>query len=860
MIPWRRLKYLLPFYRNAEERDMREELQSLRAIAGAHEIGNLTVLAENARAVWGWNWLSDLSRDLAYSLRTLLRHRSVTLIAVLSIALGIGANTLLFSLVNALIFRTLPYPEPSRLVAVGFSPENELGEIDGLSRDDCISIREQARVFEHFGCYADDFSASLSSEEGEVAPMHVRGQLFTAGMGRALGVNPLLGRWFGDADEGPAAHSVLVISHGLWQKRFGGTSEVLGKRVRVDGEPATVIGVMPDEFEFLNGNVQYWAPLRRLGSAAQNRAEVLGGVARPKGGIDILKAQAEMDVYSRRLDNKGRVRLQPLSGYIADEVAGSAAALQGIATFVLLIACANVAGLLLAQGVSQRRELAVRLALGSSRGRIIRQVMAHSLVLTGISSIFGVAVGWWGLLTLRNLLPATLPRSIYVTPLDSNVLLFTFIVALLFGLAAGVAPAIQLSRTHPHNTLRESSHSATAGIAHQRLRSAFVTLQIALAFILLAGAGLMIRRVMQTAKEDAGFPLENLLTVRVDLPEKNFRGPISEQIRQSLKAIPGVTTASGIAPYAPLNGALNMPIRIDDRPFEEQYRAQFLPVMADYFRTLEIRVMQGREFSAQDTVGATPVAVINETMARQFWPDESPLGKHVQVTSTNLPEEPMREVIGVVPEVKQYGGQQHRPQLYLPYTQLSPVHGDGLADSLRGLTFMVKTSVTVPQMTGAITQAVVRTDSTQAVSSIQTMRQHIFGNQTRRVRAGLVATFGAIAVFLAIVGIYGVISQIVNQRTNEIGIRIALGADPSQVCRLILRYGSRLITIGLILGAAGAAVLTRAIRSSLFSVSTADPLTFTVTLMMLGIIGLAACYVPARRASRIDPIRALRHE
>jgi putative ABC transport system permease protein len=874
---WPRLKYLLlPSYRHAEENDMQQELESFRAMAGPRELGNLTRAAENARQVWGWTWLNDLRQDLRYSVRTLIGHPSVTIIAVLSIAIGIGANTMIFSLVNALLFPPIPFPEPGRLVIIA-----------SLTRGDCISLRERTNVFEHFGCYVDPVSTSLAEDDASShPPERIRGQWLTAGMARALGVEPLIGRWFTDEEERQSADSVILIGERLWQTRFEASRNVLGKTVRVDSELATIIGVAPDQFEFLDPNVQYWAPLRHLDYGAESLAPMFGGIARLRSDVDIRAVQAEMDVLAQRSENRPagspprRIDAERLNGYLSDRYRDSALTLQGIVLFVLLIACANVAGLLLALGVSQRRELAVRVALGSGRWRIIRHLLMHGIVLSCLSSALVVAIGWWGIQALLKTIPAGLPRTMYTTPLDSTVLLFTSAVALIAGVLAGLAPAIQLSRARPQEMLQQSSRSVTANAGQSRLRSAFVAVQIALAFVLIAGAALMINSLIRMVNEDIGFSVDGLLAAQIDLPESKFRRPTNtisleatamemdasmrtrpEQIRQNLEAISGVISASAIAVYSPLSGSMNMPVRIGDRPEEPEQRPQFLPILAGYFKTLQVPVIQGREFTPQDNAGAAPVAMINDAMARRVWPDENALGKYVQVATPLLPNEPPRAIVGIVHEVEQYLGQQDRPQLYIPYTQLSLVHDERLSHPLREFTFVIRTFATVPQMTGPIREAVARADASQAVSNVRPMRQAVFGTMPRRqTYAGLVATFGMIAVGLALAGIYGVISQIVNQRTNEIGIRMALGADATHVRRLILRYGTRLIAIGLILGIAGAVMLTRVIRTSLFGISPTDPLTFVITLALLGATGLTACYVPARRASRIDPMSALRHE
>jgi len=893
MMIWRRLKYLLPFYRRAEEREIQDELESLRAIAGPRELGNLTIAAEKARAVWAWNWLDNLGQDVRYGWRTLLRHRRVTAVALLSLALGIGANTLVFSFINVLLLRPLPYPNPDRVLAVGFTPLNNPTQVSGLTRGNCVSLGRSNGVFEQFGCYTDPASASIADDNPSAnAPERLTGIQITAGVPRVLSVNPLLGRWFTDVEEGEGADRVVVISYGLWQRRFGGNRDVLGKMVRFDGEPAVIIGVMPVEFEFLDSRNDYWIPFRSPAYGAQSPARILGGVARLRPRVEISRAQSEMDAFALRLaeespeSNKGwsiqlRLLVQLDEMNLSGQYRSALWTSLGAVAFVLLIACANVAGLLLAQGTTQQKEVALRSALGSSRGRIFRQLLTHSILLSSAGGVLGVVVGWSGVQLLKKALPAGMPQAVYQTHLDAAVFLFTLAMSLSCGLIVGIAPAFQISHTHPLDAMRESGRSATSGLARQRLRSMFVAGQIALALVLLVGAGLMLDSLIRTANEPLGFDPDDLLTLDVQLPEGQFRRPTStvlasgalemeihpqiyfrsERIRQNLAAIPGVITASGIAIHPPMGGTINMPVRLEGQQSGEPQRPQFLPVMPEYFKTLGIGVVQGREFGPQDTIGSLPVAVVNDSLARRYWPNENPLGKHVQIDTSLLPNQPLRQVIGVVSEVKQYPGQESRPQLYVPYGQMPPEHDERLSNDLRRITFVIRTLLPTAEIAEAAKAAVARADSSQAVYNIRTMRQTAFNSlQRRRVYVALIGIFGVVAVLLAVVGVYGVMAQVVSQRTTEIGIRMALGADPAQVRSFVIRQGSVLIGAGLLIGTAGALAITRALRSALFGVTSTDPLTFAAGILMLGGTALLACYIPARRASRIDPTIALRHE
>jgi putative ABC transport system permease protein len=853
------------------------------------EFGGLEQVKDACRDVRRLRWSDGVSQDVRYALRTLFRHRGITIISLVSLALGIGVNTLVFSFFSTLLIRPLPYPESDRLVVVRSILRGNPQQKASLSRSDCAVLRADTSAFENFGCDTGDaWSSVAGTRPGDVAPERLPGQRFTAGLARALSRPPLVGRWFTDAEEQEAADPVVVISYGLWQRRFGGAPDVLGKALRIDGAAATIIGVMSDEFEFMESNADYWVPFRNPPAGLRTTARVLSGIARLKPGTDIRAAQAAMEAFSLHLEeqspelNKGRAFvLTPLRDvYVSSEYRDAALIPGGAVAFVLMIACANVSGLLLAQGATQHKELSVRAALGSGRWRIIRQALTHSILLGALGGVLGLATGWAGMEFVRKSLPSGLPHALYSLHLDGFVLTFTVFIALVSGVIAGVVPALQISRIQPLDVLKETSQSATAGVSRQRLRSVFVVIQIALAFVLLVGAGLMINGLLRASSAPLGFDPDDLLTVEIQLPDNKFRQPTNkvlasgglemridplvqlttERIRRNLAAIPGVTIASAIAIHPPLGGALNMPIRLDGRQFQEQLRAQFIPITPDYFRTLQMPVTQGREFETLDTTGSVPVALINETMARRYWPNQSPLGERVQVDTVLLPNEPPRQIVGVVSDVMQYSGQEDRPQVYLPFNQLPLIHDERLSNDLRNITFIVRTSQPMSQIAGHLAGAVTEADSSQAVSRIRTMRDTAFAKEVRRFLAELIGTFGAIAVMLAVVGVYGVMAQTVSQRTNEIGIRMALGANTSDVRLLVIGHGCVIIATGLLIGTLGALAVTRVLRSYLLGLSPTDPLTFLLGLGVLGIIALLACYIPARRASRIDPMLALRHE
>jgi putative ABC transport system permease protein len=898
---WRRLSG-----KRQSERDLTDELQSYldeqiaRRIGAGDtpeearrralvEFGGLDPVKEACRDVRSMRWTESLLQDIRFGLRSIRRNPALAVVALGSLAVGIGLNTMIFGFINALLLRPLPYPGLDRVVHVHSVPRNDPQRQSSMNRNECAEFPNANAIFSAFGCYTGDLSASIASGGGGAAPELLRGQWFTSGMPAALGVTPLMGRWFTEAEDREGADLVVVISYGLWQGRFGGERNVLGRALRLDGERATIIGVMPDSFEFIESSSQFWIPFRGARAGVQSPARMLGGIGRLQEGLTLEAAQSRMDGLALRLEeqypalNKDwRFLLEPVNARTEDQSIPTAAlALQGAVVFVLLIACSNVAGLLLAQGAKQQKEFAIRAALGAGRWRIVRQLLAYSLILCLLGGALGLGLGMLGGEFLRSGLPGGLPQSTYRSGLDGSTFLFTFAASVACVVMVGLVPALQIARAYPSDVLKEHTSSATAGVGRQRIRGAFVVAQIALAFVLLVGANLMFVSLWRVAGFPLGFDPENLLTLGIQLPEKELRRPAggvlasgalgvqmdpkarstSERIRQNLSGIPGVASATAIAVRPPLSGAIyRMPFRIDGRQFEQPQRAQLLPVMPDYFKTLQVEILHGREFSPLDTAGGLPVAVINESMARRYWPNESPLGQRVQFDTLLLPGEPPRQVVGVVADVMQYSGQQDQPQVYLPYGQLPQVYDERMSSDFGNLTYIIRTGQEAGRISPAIAQAVSDADSGQAISRVRTMWDTAFAKERRRVFAQLVATFAGIAIVLACIGLYGVMAQIVGQRTNEIGIRMALGAGAPAVRRLVLRQGSVLTLAGLVAGALLGLAVTRVLNSVLINISPRDPIIFAVSFLLLAAVALLACYLPAQRASRIDPLTALRHD
>ena len=829
--------------------------------------------------------MNALLHDVRYAVRLLSKKPGLTAIIVISLALGIGANTLMFSVVNSVLLRSLPYPDPDRLVAVWFTPPHQPDQKSGTNAFGYFELRENNHVFESIGAgrltAAFNIAGDSPSAEGRD---RVQAQWFTPGMVRTLGVNPMIGRWPGEQELGR-----IVISYGLWQRLFGGSRDIVGKKLLIDGGVTTVMGVTPPGFELLNP-AQFWLfqfdPELRNAIRSPNRIFTL--VARLKPGVSLEQAQAEMNILAGDLAQKAPemnqgwgIKVETLRDAYVGQVKRALLVFQGAVVFVLLIACANAAGLLLAQASARQKELAMRAALGSGRWRIVRQLLTQSTVLAAAAGGLGTALAAFGLPVFVHLAPPDLPGGGEIT-LNSTVLVFTVLVSLAAGLLFGVLPALQLSRPDLQEVLRESARTATAGAARQRLRGAFVVAQISLAVVLLTGAGLMINSFVRLAAVQQGFDPRRLITFQVPFPRSFYTADgsvtpagglavelkprlhlLSEQMRARLAALPGVESAAfGVTP--PLGGEprrLNfaIPGRVTASNEQEVLTAEWYPVSPDYFRTLQVPLLRGREFDSHDLDAGKPVAVVNATMALQFWPDQDPIGRQLQM---DVLYDAPREIVGVVGDVRQ-NRYQHasQPQMYVPRNQL-PLKGDMSAAQFMMLTtFVIRAHGDPAGLAPAMRAAVAAVDPSEAVTQIRTVEEYASAQlQDTRKYVTLLGVFGSISVALAVIGIFGIMAHSVSQRRNEIGIRMALGAGSGEVLRLMLRRGLHLIAAGVFLGLAASLALMRVIQGFLWNVTTTDPLTFTLVAMVLAGAGVAACYLPARRALKVDPLAALHYE
>jgi putative ABC transport system permease protein len=834
--------------------------------AAMRSFGNLGLVRDLAYDVRGGGMLETLMQDLRYGARMLLKQPGFTSIAVLTLSLGIGANTAIFSVVNALLLRPLPYAEPERLALL--SEKSREGERLSASYPNYADWRTRAQSFEGMAvAWPRTFTLT-----GEGTAARAPGYTVNWNFFQLLGVHPQLGRLFTETDDRYGVARAVIVSYGFWQGRLGADAKVIGRTVRMTNETHTVIGVLPPGFEYF-GAAEVYTPLGldlapdSAFAGRGNSANNFYAVARLKPGVTLEQANSEMDALGRQLAqeypqiNEGKsAQAEALQDVMSESVRQSLWVLLGAVGFILLIACINVANLLLVRAAERQKELAVRLALGAGRGRIIRQLVSESMLIAALCGAGGLLIGSWMLQGLLALAPAEIPGLSRVE-LDNSVLLFTLGTAALTSLSCGLAPAWQASRTDLRSALKDGGR-LTSGAARASMRQALLIAEVSLSLVLLAGAGLLVRSMYNLLRVDPGFKMDNLLTMRLSLEDEKYNPQTSrvfyDECLARVQAVPGVRSAA-LAHSLPIRGSNWGGVFIAaDKPLPSRAdlpETDRLRVSPNYFETMGIRLLQGRWFTNTDTAYSAPVVVINETLARRIWPNEDPIGKRIKF---GLPEDqdeedkPWREVIGVVNDVKMNGVD--RPttmQTYLPFSQM-PGASVGL---------VVRAERDPAALAPAVEQEIHAIDKDLPVFSIWTMDQ-LLGNSIaqRRLTLVLLASFAALALLLAAVGIYGVISYAVRQRTHEFGIRLALGARARDVLALILKQGLKLTLIGIGLGLLAAYALTRLLESLLFGVRPTDALTFGVIVVVLLGVALLACWIPARRATKVDPLVALRHE
>jgi len=838
--------------------------------------------------------LGEVLQDVRYAARVVTRQPGTTFIIVLSLALGIGANTLVFSLVNAILLRSLPYPQPERLVQMWPTPPERPNQRSRFNATICMDLPKKDSFFTAAGCYIGVAGNVADPEDAlTTGPEWLEGEMLTYHAVQALGVKPVLGRWFTEAEDHGDAEKVMLISYDLWQRRFNGTPDVIGKRLRVtdfggNDTPSTILGVMPPGFVFANAQSDYFVPLRATGRGRNSPARNRDVVARLKDGVTLEQAQAAADELARGFGeesprNKGwGIRVVPLDeSMVGGNLRSAFQILQGTAGLVLLIACANVGGLLLAQGVMRQRELAVRAAIGSGRWRIVRQLLTESLVLASLGAVVCLIVVTMGLSALLKWLPQWLPRLNDVS-MSPTVLIFTAVVSLLTAVVFGMLPAWHGSRLDLSTAFKAGGRSATASSGKLRLRSAFVVLQISTALVLLTGAGLLINTLMRLTSVDTGIDPRNLTTLEMAFTGRGFFNatgnttPIGSlefelsprintvvnQIRDRIAALPGVEAVTTMRSSTPLGGSRGFNFTIAGRvpPTERDTPgAGWLPIGADYFKVLRVPVVRGREFTDLDMLATTPVAMINETMAKRFWPNEDPIGQTISIDFYN--DQP-RQIVGIVPDIRpNLRNRDPQPQMFVPHMQLPTIQAGITAFGLENVTLVVRSRAPINDWLPGARAAAREIDPAHAVNTVRLVSEFA-AQQTQGFRQYviLLGVFSGIALLLAVVGIYGVMSHSVTQRTNEIGIRVAFGATSRNVLASVLGRGLVVIGIGMAVGLAASLSLTRVIAGALWGVTSTDPATYTVVLLTLLVVACVACYVPARRALKVDPLVAMRQE
>jgi putative ABC transport system permease protein len=815
--------------------------------------------------------MMTLWKDLQYSVRMLVKNPGFTLVAVVALALGIGANTAIFSVINAVLLRALPFASPERLVAIGSTQTTDPSVFGTLSYPDFTDLRAQSQAFERLAVYRTRGFTMI----GEGGAVRLRGAIAGAELFSILGVNPLYGRTFIPDEDKPGGGRAVILSHSLWQNRFGANPQVVDKTVPINGESYIIVGVMPPGFQFpIEAEpIEMWVNFARdtedtgaQAISAQRGNRYLDVVGQLKSGVTAAQAERELAGIASQLgqqypnDNHGRsVRVTPMLERLTGEISRSLWVIFAAVGLVLLIACANVASLLLARSLNRRREIAVRIALGASRWRVIRQLLTESILLALLGGGAGVLLASFGTDALIAITPEDVLRMREAS-LDGRVLFFTLSIATLTGIVMGIVPAWQSSQLDLQSVLKEGGRNLTKGRA--MLRRALVVAQVAIAVVLLVGAGLLIQSFARLLRVDPGFDAEHLLTLRVGLSDGVYTKPdqvagFHERLLADLATVPGVSAYSTVHPL-PMVGNIKVGFNIEDHPAQSgrdyPYETRLFLVGADYFRTMGIALRQGREYTARDRLDSNQVAIINEAFARKFFPDRNPLGQRINPTMSadNRPL-PMREIVGVVADARSRNLREApEPEVYLHLPQV-PATGS--------FTLLLRTRSDAQSLIGFVREAVAKQDRNVPLSQVRTFEHYLSETLAQpRFNSLLLSVFAGVALLLTVIGLYGVVAYSVSQRAREIGIRLALGARSWDVLKLVVGQGIILTLIGVVIGSVAAMALTRLMRSLLFGVSATDPVTFVLVALALVAVTFAACLIPARRAIKVDPVIALRYE
>jgi predicted permease len=891
---WQRLRYLLPTFRDDDEREMHEELESLAAMAEPGELGNLTLVADQWRDAWGWTWLEQWTRDVRHAARLLRRNPTFTIVAAVTLAIGIGANTVVFSVVNSVLLNPLRYPKSEELVAIRQLAPGAQGLTsftDGLrlSPSMYFTYADHNRTFQSLGVWV----TGTANVTGLAEPEQVRTVSISGGVLQALSVPPAAGRWLSQADHvsrGPSPDSffsgrstTVMLGYGYWQRRFGGDTSVIGRTMTVDSRPREIVGVMPQGFRVVNAEPDLIVPLAFDRGRTILAGFAFQGIGRLKPGVSIAQANADlarlvpiwMDSWTNGPGSNGRIyetwritpAIRPLKQQVVGNVSDVLWVVMATIGLVLLIACANVTNLLLVRAESRRQELAVRAALGAGRGRIVRSLLVESMMLGLMGGVLGAALAVVGVRALVAIGPANLPRLSEIS-LDARVLEFTLVLSLLAGLLFGLIPALKYAGPRMPRALRSAGRTASVSRERHRARNLLVIAQVAMAMVLLVCAGLMIRTFQALLTVDPGFThAEHLQTLRVTIPASLVAEPervtrIQHAIADTLAAIPGVTS---------VGFATSMPMEDTDPNWNnifvegQRYADGEIPparlfkyVSPEFFLTTGTRLVAGRELTWTEVYGLRPVAMVSENLARELWGSPSAaIGKRVRQMSVG----PWWEVTGVLQDVRENGIQERAPlTVYWPTMMANPF-GVG-TDVWRTETFAIRSDRAGTEgFVNQVRQAVWSVNANLPVAEVRTM-QEVYDQSLARTSFTLVmlAIAGGMALVLGMIGIYGVMSYAVSQRRREIGIRLALGAQGGELKRMVIRQGLVLAAIGVAIGLCAAAGLTRLMNSLLFGISQLDPVVYGAVPLILVTAAVLASYLPARRAAAVDPVEALRME